>query len=72
MATTYNEMPFGECPYCGHTWQMDDYYDIEDGDSWACPKCEREFEIVNVDHSITATFVAVSQQAAQEAKGPTP
>lgn len=50
----YVEMPFGRCPYCGHTWQIDDWYFFENGHTLACPKCEKT--IVLVDKDITTTF----------------
>ena len=59
MPETFNEMPFGECPYCGHQWQMDDWYDLDSGDSWMCPKCEREFTIASVDTMVTMIFQGV-------------
>jgi uncharacterized Zn-finger protein len=68
---TFNDMPFGKCPYCGHEWQLDDWYDTSEGDEWACPACEREFVITSVDHTVTMTF-DVKQDAHAEGSAEKP
>ncbi|MDD4888674.1 MAG: hypothetical protein PHU85_01995 [Phycisphaerae bacterium] len=56
MSSTYNLMPFGECPYCGHKWQIDDYYEYDAGKTLECPACEKTIEVVAKDIEITLTF----------------
>jgi DNA-directed RNA polymerase subunit RPC12/RpoP len=51
---TLCDMPMAECPYCSHRWQLDDYYDLEDGVEIGCPDCEHTIVLSCKD--VTVTF----------------
>ena len=53
---TRNEMPFGECPHCGHEWQLDDWYELGGGDAIDCPKCEQEIHIIDRENTCMMIF----------------
>jgi uncharacterized protein (UPF0212 family) len=52
MNRTYNDMPIANCPHCNAEQQLDDYYDLDVGDSRDCQKCNKEMHIVFVDTTI--------------------
>lgn len=54
---TWNNMPMCECPHCKVDFQKDDYYDVEAGDEWECPTCDKIITVVSVD---TITHVRLS------------
>lgn len=49
MTTTYNDMPIANCPHCEKEQQLDDYYDLDVGDSRECVHCGKEMHIVSRD-----------------------
>lgn len=53
MTSTYNDMPMATCPHCGKEQQLDDYYDLDVGDSRDCQHCEKEMHIVFQDTTIS-------------------
>ncbi len=54
--TTHNDLPMGECPHCGHEWQIDDYYDLDNGDTLECPNCERTIYLDCRDTTVSFQF----------------
>lgn len=56
MTTTYNNMPMADCPHCGKEQQLDDYYDLDVGDSRECIHCEKEMHVVSRDTTISIEF----------------
>jgi DNA-directed RNA polymerase subunit RPC12/RpoP len=50
---TWCNMPMVTCPDCGRIFQVDDYYDLEVGDSITCAKCEKEIYILQKDTTIS-------------------
>jgi Zn ribbon nucleic-acid-binding protein len=46
MSRTYNDMPIATCPHCEKEQQLDDYYDLDVGDSRECLHCEKEMHVV--------------------------
>ena len=64
---TRNEMPFGECPHCGHQWQMDDWYELGGGDSIDCPKCEQEIHITDREDTCMIVFAKPSAEDIEKA-----
>lgn len=50
---TMNAMPFMECPKCGHSWQVSDYYDLDFGSQLECPKCEQLIDVTFRETTIT-------------------
>ena len=50
-------MPIAQCPHCGKEQQLDDYYDLDVGDSRECLHCEKEMHIVSLD---TTTLIELS------------
>ena len=62
MHDTFNEMPFGECPYCHHKWQLDDWYELDADDSLDCPRCERNIVILEVSSTTTMTFGVTEEE----------
>ncbi len=50
--TTYNDLPMADCPHCGKEQQLDDYYELDVGDSRECLHCEEEMYIVYRDTTI--------------------
>ena len=61
MTTTYNDMPMANCPHCWKEQQLDDYYDLDVGDSRECQHCEKEMHIVSRD---TTTHIELSNDPA--------
>jgi len=53
MNRTYNDMPMATCPYCDKEQQLDDYYDLDVGDSRDCQYCEKEMHIVFRDTTLS-------------------
>lgn len=49
-------------PHCGKTFQKDDYYEVEDGDEWECPKCEKPIHVVSVDHITNVRLSTAKEQ----------
>jgi len=47
---TWNNAPMIECPNCHGDYQIDDYYDLKTGDVIDCYLCEKEINILEVDH----------------------
>lgn len=71
--TTWNDLPMGECPYCGHKWQIDDYYDLDNDDTLECPKCEKEIHLDCKDTTISfrfSTHVDVSNDQVERQRKP--
>ena len=58
MKITFNDMPFAECPHCGHKWQVEDYYELEDGSELECPECDRHIVVLSVDHTMSVRLGA--------------
>ena len=46
---TWNDLPEAECPHCEEKFQLDEYYEYEECDSFFCPKCEKEIFILLKD-----------------------
>ena len=61
MTTTYNDMPMADCPHCGSEQQLDDYYDLDVGDSRECVVCEAEMHVVSRDTTITLELSTVEK-----------
>ncbi|MFZ2809427.1 MAG: hypothetical protein WAZ60_23835 [Desulfosalsimonadaceae bacterium] len=57
-STHWNSMPFGECPICEKEWQIDDYYDLDNGSTVTCRHCGTEIELSDKDTTVTFTFTA--------------
>lgn len=49
MTTTYNDMPMANCPHCEKEQQLDDYYDLDVGDSRECQLCGKVMHIISRD-----------------------
>jgi cytochrome c-type biogenesis protein CcmH/NrfF len=45
----WTNFPMATCPKCGNESQVDDYYDLDVGDSLHCPKCETKLHIWSID-----------------------
>jgi hypothetical protein len=58
MKTTIGDLCEIDCPYCGYT--IRDLWDanpnLVDGDKVDCQGCEREVEVLSVEHVITVTL----------------
>ena len=68
--TTWNDLPMGECPHCGHEWQIDDYYDLDNGDTLECPKCEKEIHLDAKDTTVSFRFSTHADISNTELSGP--
>ncbi|KKK56233.1 hypothetical protein LCGC14_3066560 [marine sediment metagenome] len=66
MSTTWNSMPIVQCPHCGKEQQLDDYYDLDVGDSRECQYCEKEMHIVNRDTTINIELATVLEEREQK------
>lgn len=55
-------LPMVECLYCGRTFQVDDYYDLDRGDTIECPLCDEAMHIRAVDTSIEMDLVKTEQE----------
>jgi DNA-directed RNA polymerase subunit RPC12/RpoP len=49
---TWCDMPMAQCPHCGHEWQVEEYYELEQGDTIECPKCDNEIFVSAKDTTI--------------------
>lgn len=59
---TVNDMPICTCPHCEHRWQWDDWYHLDAGDTFSCPKCEKEIEVWDKEVSCTLTFAKPNKE----------
>ena len=66
MSTTWNSMPIVQCPHCGKEQQLDDYYDLDVGDSRECQYCEKEMHIVNRETATLLELATVQLELKQE------
>ncbi len=66
MSTTWNSMPIVQCPHCGKEQQLDDYYDLDIGDSRECQYCEKEMHIVNCDTTTLIELATVQPELSPE------
>ena len=46
MKKIWCSFPVVQCPHCGESFQVDDYYDLKKGDSITCHECEKEVYIL--------------------------
>jgi Zn ribbon nucleic-acid-binding protein len=37
------------CPHCSEEFQLDDYWDYSQGDTFDCEECGREIHILNME-----------------------
>lgn len=49
MRRIYSSFPIVTCPHCECEFQVDDYYEMDIGDSFECHKCEKEIFILFKD-----------------------
>jgi len=59
------EMPFAECPWCDHRWQLDDWYFLVDDDRVDCPECGGLIIVDEKETTVTFTM----RRADGESKG---
>ena len=59
--STYNDVPIVECPTCGKTFQVEDYYEMGEGDTFDCRHCEAECKIAIVDTRVYWTVEKVTK-----------
>lgn len=45
----WQNFPMITCPHCGKVSQIDDYYHFKSGDSFSCPKCDKEIYVWDTD-----------------------
>ncbi len=64
--TTYNDMPIAQCPHCDKEQQLDDYYDLDIGDSRECQHCGKEMYIVSRDTTILIELSTVEKGQATD------
>jgi len=50
---SWQDFPMIECPHCKQEFQVDDYYNLEAGDSFDCGKCEKEIHIWATDITLS-------------------
>lgn len=53
MFTFWSDAPMVTCPHCRKEFQLDDYYNLQTGDSFDCDKCEKEIFILERDTTIS-------------------
>ncbi len=66
MTTTWNDLPIAECPHCGKEQQLDDYYDLDVGDSRECQYCDKEMHIVRRDTTINVELSTDEDKQVQD------
>lgn len=59
MNETHGEFPVVECPHCNKEFQVDDYYEMGEGDEFDCRHCEKT---IYVKYAETVIQVCLSTQ----------
>ena len=55
---TWQDFPMITCPHCNEEFQVEDYYDFSTGDSFYCPKCEKDIYIWATDTTLSGDIQA--------------
>ena len=50
---SWQNFPMIICPHCNKTVQIDDYYEIEAGDCFDCPNCEKIIYVWAIDTTLS-------------------
>ena len=60
---SWGTFPVVECPHCGQEFQVDDYYNLDTGDSFDCSKCEKEIHIWQMETVVEVDLRTKPEQA---------
>ena len=58
----WQDFPMITCPHCSKEFQVDDYYNIEDGDDFGCPHCGKTIYVWAVDHILCGDIQAKEER----------
>lgn len=58
----HTSFPHAECPHCNSVARVDDYHDLEAGDSFECLSCNKEIYILSTDITIDCELSTENKQ----------
>ena len=57
----WQEFPMITCPHCNKESQIDDYYDLQAGDTFECTECEKMIFIKYIEWILNADIQKVTR-----------
>jgi hypothetical protein len=61
MSETF-DMPMWICPACKKEQQEDEYWTLSEGSSITCKGCEKEFDIISIESTMTIEIEAGEEE----------